>query len=545
MVLFHALDDASRRSSLEALRRSGRLASVQALRPFTRHGRTLFLPDGPLPSASALDAVLRLCETAPELFDLRPGDLGAPDHGLQFALFRVPSDRSGGVEETILVPLVNAVFRNHSSLWPENSRVEVSVAAVSRDSDGLGRLADALAEAGGRNGHRLELHRISTRQTSDGEIDTLLKRLTDLQQRYAALAGERMARPRLLRFAHSRLDRLAGLLRRLPTPEGVANGVRYGIDPRGGVDPQHYLLIDTARTPLPTPNALWGEESDDAVEFIANPFWMHHYGRYGRSPSVFVPARHALYPVLHGWSRTEAEAHLRGIIGGWLTERTDGATVPAHPLYVFEPAQREGGRLRLRILDADAFQPLDRSVLHWIADNIELDAAAVVGIVDRYAVVAAAAERAAALRLAEELTGRSAAAEERLHALAASTHEEVASQGEELLMAVAAEVERIATAAEVAIGELDTFRKRLVAIERAQGVAANLVQRLDRHQAETERAAAAAVTAETDLGKGLNERLVEIEAATMRVDAQVQAQLGRLSTAINALRDRIAESWSW
>ncbi|WP_448207783.1 hypothetical protein [Azospirillum sp. sgz302134] len=545
VVLFHALDDASRRSSLESLRRSGRLSSVQTLRPFTRHGRTLFLPGGALPSASLLDTVLRLCAVAPGLFDLEPQSPTAPDHGLQFALFRVPAARPDGVEEAVLVPLVNAVFRKHPSLWPENGRVEVTVAPPPSDDDALERLARTLSKAAGRTGYRLELHRISSRQTSQGEMDALLKRLTELQQRYAMLSGERMARPRLLRFPHGQLERLATLLRRLPIPEGGANGVRYAMDAPVHAEPQHYLLIDSARTALPPSAGFWSDEESGVAEFVADPFWSHHYGSQSEGMHIFVPARHALFPVLHGWTRADAESHIRDIVQGWLTEQSGEAVVPSRPFYVFESARDTEDRIRLRVFDAQAFRPLDRSVLHWIADNIELGAAATAGIAERSSVLAAAADHAAALRLAQELSERSAAAQERLNGLAAAIHDEAVGQGDGLLSEVEGEVARIAKAAEKALGELDSFRKRLAVIEGVRDEAQALLDRLDRGHSAAVQAAERLTASDSDMGKRLDAQLKEMEAAALEIDSQVQAQLRRLATVIATLRGRIAESWSW
>jgi hypothetical protein len=195
----------------------------------------------------------------------------------------------------------------------------------------------------------------------------------DLENRLEYLDSTEPARPLLLRFNEAQLPALGEYIGSLSIRALDAGALRYAfqsLDADGAG--MHYLLADPRLAHQERMNqlAFWERDGQPPIHFWLDPFWARHY--HGRGESlIFVPDQQYLSPMMHPASANQIDAYLREIIGQWFHGKSGAPSIPARPIYLFEPNLAGPGHLTIAVLDLQQFVPLTQK-LDWLNANLHL-----------------------------------------------------------------------------------------------------------------------------------------------------------------------------
>lgn len=525
-LLVHVLADPERKPSLGALAAAGALDAVDRLAAFRSGERTVFLGGGRTPSRRALAAFCDL------LAALAPAMATSPR-----LLAVMPRDAEAGVRIEVY-PLAGLDFTDQSAWTPAPSAyAEVEILSLAASAPQLRRLKERILGARPTVGHRLELRPGPAAERLDRELERVVGRLAELEQRRAYLESLREPRPVLMRFAAYQLPALADAIRCFPTLEVRDGKVLYAFEatedhPAGC----HFLLFhpDEAVQSEPYPPWRWAdleerlgevvaEAPNETTRFWLDPLWASDYHGAGDC-LVFVPRGSVLFPSLHSWRPEEMDAYLRDLLGQWFPGERGVERVPEQALYLFDRVRRgdsaqEREEVRIQVLDRDGFVPLSEQI-GWINDNLTLRHA--LGGVEE--LVARLAGEESRRRLAADFASRARESIAAFDAAARGANEKVAAGATELLAVMTEEIASIAERCRAASEEIPRMHKLL------ESTAAAL-ETLESSTGKTGDAVAATVRAVGEnlhWVRSLDEELVRLAAERERLAARVEEEIREL-----------------
>jgi hypothetical protein len=213
-------------------------------------------------------------------------------------------------------------------------------------------------------------------------------------------------------------------------------------------------------------------------------------------------------------------------------------------LFVFEPVA-DDDRVRLTILDRNDFRPLDRRVVEWISDNLELVAAASLGFADQADAIAAAADEAARARFASAVVARRKADEETLADLAQTAADQAAEEVGLLMNVIDEEQARIVGEVRDAVGVMAGLRRKLVKIDQVHAEVARILSDLSRGHARVEAAAKEAAALEKGLGTTVSKQAGLIAESARRIEDTISGEIDRLGSTIDRLRRKLEGAKPW
>lgn len=467
-LLVHVLADPERKPSLAGLAASGALDELDRLDAFQAGGKVVFVGGGRKPSLRALRAFCDL------LASLAPGMASA-----ERLVAIVPHVDEAGIRVE-LYPLAGLDFVDQADITPAPSaRAEVEVLSLVRSEAELRQLRQRLAVAQPRVGRHLELRPAPPSEGPDRELEHVVGKLAELEQRRAYLESLRQPRPVLLRYTQRQLAALADAIRRFPSLEVRDGKVLYAFqatedNPAGW----HYLFFNPGEAVEsdPAPPWRWAELEErldldgppnESTRFWVDPLWADDYHGAGSS-LLFVPRGSVLFPSLHSWRRAEMDTYLGNLLRQWFPDERRLAGLPKRALYLFDEVRLETGsrgEIRIQVLDQDGFTPLTEEI-GWLNDNLRLQHA--LGGVEE--LVARLSDREAHRRLAAVFEREARRAEAAFELAAHHANEKLAEGATELLDAMTEEIAKIAERCRLASEEIprihELLRETAAALER-------------------------------------------------------------------------------
>lgn len=393
---------------------------------------------------------------------------------LLVALAPSPHAPTNGQPPVDVLPLRHLTFIPRERLTPAaRPPGQVRVWGLQNSAAALEQLRQAIDAAGKAQGVRVGYH-LRLRPTRfvaepHRDRDRLLEQKELIEQKIEYLDSTELPRPKLLRFSEQQLPALADYIRSYPMrvlADEIA--VRYAFQStRPDGTGFHFLLIDPARAPQievdPLPR--WERFGDPTIRFWLDPFWARFYLGEGET-LVYVPEGHYLTPTMHATTRRELDGYMRAVIGQWCRPEEGAPSIPARPIYLFEPHAAEAGHLEIVVLDHTQFLPLGRR-LDWLNKHLHVRHTRAKGhlILDQISDVLSEDE------LLSQLDATNAARAQRLKTAIAEGAEQVAQTTQQLTQLLNDDLRAILKLSQDTLQSLREAKERLSQLYRAEAQA--------------------------------------------------------------------------
>lgn len=330
----------------------------------------LFLPDDFQPDSRAIQFTVELMMQAPRLFQM--GD--EPPETAVLACVYPPE---GDTHPPVFLNTRQLQFVDDWQVAPGKMYLHIGQVELQADKNDLIQLRKAIRQRADTDteldiGYRITLesaHYQSSQDTTDEELNRLRGQMASLQARIFELENIRQPRPVLLRFSRDDLPALAEKVRSFQPHQ--LREILYAYHPahEDTGDGTHFLFVPPRQETLYNPLVAYEDNAVQPVEFWLDPNWARFYDHLHSEENVyiFVPKGQMILPPMHSWQTGEMTDYLRSIMQMPHTE-----PIPNRPIYAIEAAESaHDTRLRVSILDYDAFQPINTpSVLGWLNDNL-------------------------------------------------------------------------------------------------------------------------------------------------------------------------------
>ncbi|CAM2009127.1 hypothetical protein [Acanthopleuribacter pedis] len=535
LTLFHVLDDTRRRSLFQALLASGRLDETVVLQGFVLGNLQLFVGRNQrLLDTAVMQQLVYLCAQKPAWFGFRreirrEGLFAAFDDGL-----------TGGGDGQIdpvwrFWPLSDLDFTGHEQLETKQSASQMGYQQVSLNNSraAMLELADTLQAQAEEAGRRLSLRTMPVVEESGFERRALRERIAELEYRLAFLDRAETPQPWLWRFDQSRLPLLAEILRGLPSQLLVDGPLRYGFfadefQPGG----YHYLLVPGDQMLLED-DVLYRvlHEEGEGCAFQLDPYWARYYGETTGECAVYVPRGQALFPPLHQWEPNNNAAFFRHMVTRWFADEGPRVSIPTMPLYLFEADPFHPERLRLQVLDNEAFVPL-RTRLGWLNTNLSI-----ARHVDQQDWPAALGDQARRTDLNRAMEQRLAEAEQAFDEEARRLGRTVSAQVQDLFALLTRESQSVMEEAWRTADELSRLKQGLTRLTHVKKDMDEMLEEAEDHLRETEQQSSA-LSRELQV---LETKLKQAMRARRRMSDEVMDEVRALQELHDDLKMRFAK----
>lgn len=485
VTLFHVLDDPRRRSLFGALAASDRLADCRILQGFSLGGLQLFCSRHQrFIETAVMQQLVYLCGRKPAWFgfqrDLRESGL--------LAAFDGPDERDTAAPWRFW-PLSDLDFTGFEQLEPTRSQQDMrfQLVSLSNSPQALADLQQLLQEQAPESGRRLFLRDMPDSGDQSFERRSLRERIAELEYRLAFLDRAEAPQPWLWRFDRTRLPLLAEILRGLPGNLLHHGPLRYGFfadefEPGGF----HYLLVPGDQMVLED-EVLYRVLHEEAgrCAFWLDPYWARYYGETTPECAVFVPRGQALFPPLHQWQAQNNAAFFRHMVTRWFREDAPKTRLPNRPLYLFEADPFHPERIRLQVLDEEAFVPLNTR-LAWLNNNLTITRQ-----VESEAWLADLGEQARRTELHQTVSRRLAGAERAFEEEGRRLGQAVSAQVQSLFDLLTRESQAVMEEAWRTADELSRLKQGLTRLTRVKKDMDEMLEEAQDHLRETEQQSSA------------------------------------------------------
>nr|WP_321460963.1 hypothetical protein [uncultured Cohaesibacter sp.] len=343
--------------------------------------------------------------------------------------------------------------------------VSVDFVKLAHLEDATSHLRGLLEEHAQTIGHRLELQRLPHYHDSAEVLLDIDQQIDELSIRRDLILGEGAGDWRLLRFPADGLMAFVDYLRRFSLEIIDSGDLRYAFrasqnEPRG----VHFLLYrlrDVGAEPA-YPAALWKDRLKcGTISHRVDPMFAQFAVSQKARSLVFTPPAHVVVPNFRA-TQSHVDAYLKQGFGGLFDQADLGeADELESPIYCF--GETEQGIIRIEILDGDKFQPIQR-VIPFLNDNLEIG-----HYVDLEAFASEVTERSWRQERLKKLEDANRGLSAKLQADMADVDRALAAQSEQLLGAMAEEVNALRVYLSKITGLMEDLSDRSVALEHLVG----------------------------------------------------------------------------
>ena len=343
--------------------------------------------------------------------------------------------------------------------------VSVEYVKLTHLDDATMHLRSLLEEHASALGHRLSLQRLPNYQDSSDLLLEIDQQIDELSIRRDLILGEGAGDWRLLRFPADGLSAFIDYLRRFSLEIIDSGHLRYAF--RGsqkdvrGVHFLLYRLRDVGVEPA-YPVALWENRlKSGTVSHRVDPMFAQFAVSHKAKSLVFTPPSHVVVPNFRA-TQSDIDSYLKQGFGGLFDQQTLEETKAfASPIYCF--GKTEQGSMRMEILDGDAFQPI-RRVIPFLNDALQIGQ-----YVDAESFTSEVTDQSWRQERLQRLEAANADLSARLAADIATVDRQLAAQSEQLLGAMAEEVNALRAYLSKITGLMEDLSDRSVALEKLVG----------------------------------------------------------------------------
>nr|WP_321455708.1 hypothetical protein [uncultured Cohaesibacter sp.] len=314
-------------------------------------------------------------------------------------------------------------------------------------------------------GHRLSLQRLPNYHDSNEALLEIDQQIDELSIRRDLILGEGAGDWRLLRIPAEGLDAFVDYLRRFSLEVIDSGKLQYAF--RGSSnDPQgvHYLLYrlrDVGIEPA-YPAVLWEERFDcGTIVHRVDPMFAQFTVSHKAHSLVFTPPAHVVVPGFRA-TQTDMDSYLKQGFGGLFDEAilADVQSMQS-PVYCF--GQTKDGKIRIEVLDGARFMPI-RRVIPFLNDNLEIG-----HYLDTEDFVSQVTDLSWRRETMQKLEIANRELSSRMSADMAQLDRQLAAQSEQLLGAMAEEVNALRMYLSKITGLMEDLSDRSVALEQLVG----------------------------------------------------------------------------
>ena len=343
--------------------------------------------------------------------------------------------------------------------------VRIEFVKLTHLDDATAHLRSLLEEHASTLGHRLSLQRLPNYQDSSDLLLEIDQQIDELSIRRDLILGEGAGDWRLLRFPADGLNAFIDYLRRFSLEIIDSGHLRYAF--RGsqndlrGVHFLLYRLRDVGVEPA-YPVALWESRlKSGTISHRVDPMFAQFAVSQKARSLVFTPPAHVVVPNFRA-TQSDIDVYLKQGFGGLFDQQTLEETKAFEsPIYCF--GETEQGAMRIEILDGGAFQPI-RRVIPFLNDALQIG-----HYVDAESFASEVTEQSWRQERLHRLQAANADLSARLDADIASVDRQLAAQSEQLLGAMAEEVNALRAYLSKITGLMEDLSDRSVALEALVG----------------------------------------------------------------------------
>ena len=343
--------------------------------------------------------------------------------------------------------------------------VRIEFVKLTHLDDATAHLRSLLEEHASTLGHRLSLQRLPNYQDSSELLLEIDQQIDELSIRRDLILGEGAGDWRLLRFPADGLSAFIDYLRRFSLEIIDSGHLRYAF--RGsqndlrGVHFLLYRLRDVGVEPA-YPVALWESRlKSGTISHRVDPMFAQFAVSQKARSLVFTPPAHVVVPNFRA-TQSDIDSYLKQGFGGLFDQQTLEETKAFEsPIYCF--GETEQGAMRIEILDGGAFQPI-RRVIPFLNDALQIG-----HYVDAESFASEVTEQSWRQERLHRLQAANADLSARLDADIATVDRQLAAQSEQLLGAMAEEVNALRAYLSKITGLMEDLSDRSVALEALVG----------------------------------------------------------------------------
>ncbi len=395
-TLIELEDDAARGSLLAGLQASGRIGGLALLRPESRGGLALWLPEGKmLPEGPEVTALLNaLCEAGllsrrTEVHFVPPA---TADGALRLALAEVPPPvglDDAGAPATVGAAMAPAEILAPVGATPDQPdetgpALRVTSLRIAPSAQALQALTERLTARSFPLGYRIRLAAIPERERAPEDIERLRGEIEEREIEISLLQALARPQSRLLRFTDAQLPALVDGLRKMPAALRDSRGLLYAVAHAAGrADPAHFVLYDPDQVQFEgrIPEHYWRAATEDhPITYWLDPHCEEARVGHPDEPAVFVPSGQRILPQIDSFGGALG-ATLKLVLGGLFADGSAVLDKPgARPAFVFTglppapgttPGTTAGttDEIAVELIDLADFAPL-QTRLRWINEHL-------------------------------------------------------------------------------------------------------------------------------------------------------------------------------